>query len=135
MGAASVLALALVVLALAVAGLLRRALTTDEDALLVERVDEVRSLIEAGSLTSVLDPLGPESPQVQVVDSSGAVVAAATVRAVGATTGQMRATTTAERGEHSFPAPLHGHHCFRDISMKPSRFGIRTCGNVCAFIT
>jgi signal transduction histidine kinase len=74
-GASLVLALALVVVALAAAGLLRRALTTDEDALLVERVDEVESLIEVGSLTSVLDPPGPESPQVQVVDSSGAVVA------------------------------------------------------------
>ena len=72
-GASLVLALALVVVALAAAGLLRRALTTDEDALLVERVDEVESLIEAGSLTSVLDPPGPESPQVQVVDASGAV--------------------------------------------------------------
>ncbi|MGZ4723114.1 MAG: sensor histidine kinase [Ilumatobacteraceae bacterium] len=73
--ASVVLALALVVGALAAAGQLRRALASDEASLLDDRVDEVEVLVRAGALTSVLAPTGREVGQVQVVDSSGTVVA------------------------------------------------------------
>lgn len=74
-GASFVLAIALVVGAFAAAGLLRRALASDAESLLVDRVDEVEALVHAGLLTRVLAPTGREVGQVQVVDSSGAVVA------------------------------------------------------------
>jgi signal transduction histidine kinase len=70
-----VLALALVIGALAAAGQLRRALSSDEDSLLDDRVDEVESLIREGVLSAVLAPTGREVGQVQVVDATGAVVA------------------------------------------------------------
>ncbi|MEP7111811.1 MAG: ATP-binding protein [Ilumatobacteraceae bacterium] len=74
-GASLVLAVALVVGAFAAAGLLRRALTSDAQSLLVDRVDEVEALISEGILSRLLQPTGREVGQVQVVDSSGSVVA------------------------------------------------------------
>ena len=73
--ASLVLALALVIGALAAAGQLRRALASDADSLLDDRVDEVESLIREGLLSAVLAPTGREVGQVQVVDAAGAVVA------------------------------------------------------------
>lgn len=69
------LAVALVVGAFAAAGLLRRALTSDAQSLLVDRVDEVEALISEGILSRLLEPTGREVGQVQVVDSAGGVVA------------------------------------------------------------
>ncbi len=74
-GASLVLAVALVVGALAAAGLLRRALSSDARSLLVDRVDEVQTQIADGLLTRVLPATGREVGQVQVVDASGQVVA------------------------------------------------------------
>jgi signal transduction histidine kinase len=74
-GASFVLAVALAVGAFAAAGLLRRALASDAESLLVDRVNEVDALIHAGLLRGVLAPTGREIGQVQVVDSSGRVVA------------------------------------------------------------
>jgi signal transduction histidine kinase len=74
-GASFVLAVALAVGAFAAAGLLRRALASDAESLLVDRVNEVDALIQAGLLRAVLAPTGREIGQVQVVDSSGRVVA------------------------------------------------------------
>lgn len=70
------LAVALVVAALASAVLLRRAIDSDTQSLLVDRIDEVQSLINAGFLSPVLAPTGREVGQVQVIDASGNVVAA-----------------------------------------------------------
>ena len=74
-GASLVLAVALVVGALAAAGLLRRALSSDARSLLLDRVDEVQTQIEDGLLTRVLPATGREVGQVQVVDAAGQVVA------------------------------------------------------------
>ena len=74
-GASLVLAVALVVGALAAAGLLRRALSSDARSLLVDRVDEVQTQIADGLLTRVLPATGREVGQVQVVDAAGQVVA------------------------------------------------------------
>ena len=74
-GASLVLAIALAVGAFAAAGLLRRALASDAESQLVDRVDEVDAQIHAGLLTRVLLPTGREVGQVQVVDASGGVVA------------------------------------------------------------
>ena len=74
-GASFVLAVALAVGAFAAAGLVRRALTSNAESLLIDRVDEVETLIHAGLLSRVLAPTGREVGQVQVVDSSGGVVA------------------------------------------------------------
>ncbi|MEO8267070.1 MAG: ATP-binding protein [Ilumatobacteraceae bacterium] len=74
-GASLVLAVALVVGALAAAGLLRRALSSDAQSLLVDRVDEVQTQIADGLLTRVLPATGREVGQVQVVDAAGEVVA------------------------------------------------------------
>ncbi|MEO7371075.1 MAG: hypothetical protein ABIZ69_09440, partial [Ilumatobacteraceae bacterium] len=70
-----VLAAALVVGALAAAGLLRRALASDAESQLVDRVDEVQTLINDGFLNQVLPATGREIGQVQVIDASGRVVA------------------------------------------------------------
>jgi signal transduction histidine kinase len=75
LGASLVLALALVVGAVAAANLLRRALASDAESQLIDRVDEVQSLISDGLLTRVLAPTGREVGQVQVLDASGGVVA------------------------------------------------------------
>ncbi|MEP7045836.1 MAG: ATP-binding protein [Ilumatobacteraceae bacterium] len=74
-GASLVLAAALVVGALAAAGLLRRALASDAESQLVDRVDEVQTLINDGFLNQVLPATGREIGQVQVIDASGRVVA------------------------------------------------------------
>ena len=52
-GASLVLGVALVVAGLASAGLLRRALTSDAETPLVDRADEIESLIASGQLTAV----------------------------------------------------------------------------------
>ena len=75
-GASLVLAVALVVAALASAGLLRRALTFDAETSLVDRADQIESLIAHGQLTSVLDRAGYDLAQAIVVDASGQLVAA-----------------------------------------------------------
>ncbi|MEY2552694.1 MAG: hypothetical protein QOC57_554 [Ilumatobacteraceae bacterium] len=73
--ASLVLAVALLVTALSAAGLLRRALASDAESELVDRVNVVESLIQAGVLSAVLAPTGHDVGQVQVVDSAGDVVA------------------------------------------------------------
>lgn len=84
----------------------------------------MKSVIVACMLASLMPGVCLAQSPVGVVagvvrDPSGAVVAAATVRAVSATTGQMRATTTAERGEYSFPALLPGQY---QISVEAAGF-------------
>ena len=74
-GASLVLAVALVVGALAAAGLLQRALSSDAQSLLIDRVDEVETLIADGLLSRLLPPTGREVGQVQVVDAAGQVEA------------------------------------------------------------
>lgn len=74
-GATLVLALALVVGAVAAANLLRRALASDAESVLIDRIDEVHTLITDGALPRVLQPTGREVGQVQVIDSAGGVVA------------------------------------------------------------
>ncbi len=74
-GASLVLAVALLVGALAAAGLLRRALSSDAQSLLVDRVDEVQTQIADGLLARVFPATGREVGQVQVVDAAGRVVA------------------------------------------------------------
>jgi signal transduction histidine kinase len=74
-GASLVLAVALLVGALAAAGLLKRALASDAESTLVDRVDEVEALIAHNFLTPVLAPTGREVGQIQVVNSEGDVVA------------------------------------------------------------
>jgi signal transduction histidine kinase len=74
-GASLVLAVALLVGALAAAGLLKRALASDAESTLVDRVDEVQILIAHDSLPRVLEPTGREVGQIQVVDAAGDVVA------------------------------------------------------------
>ena len=69
------LAAALLVGAFAAAGLLRRALASDAQSLLVDRVEGVETLISSGLLSPVLASTGREVGQVQVVDASGNVVA------------------------------------------------------------
>ncbi len=76
LGASAILVGALVLAALASAGLLRRALTNDVEAGLTDRVDQVEALLRSGELSQVLPPSGREVGQVQVVDERGAVVAA-----------------------------------------------------------
>ena len=74
-GASLVLAVALVVGALAAAGLLRGALSSDVQSLLVDRVDEVQTQIAEGLLTRLLPSTGREVGQVQVIDAADRVVA------------------------------------------------------------
>jgi signal transduction histidine kinase len=74
-GASLILAVALIVGALAASNLLRHALASDAESQLVDRVDEVESLIENRLLTRVLKPTGREVGQVQVLDAQGGVVA------------------------------------------------------------
>jgi signal transduction histidine kinase len=75
-GASLVLAVALLVGALAAAGLLRRALASDAESTLVDRVDEVQILIAHDSLSPFLPPTGREVGQIQVVNAAGDVVSA-----------------------------------------------------------
>ena len=74
--AVGLIALVLVVGALALAGLLRRALEQDTEALLRQQIDEVQSLAASGSLPTVLDAKGREIGQIQVYDEAGNLVAA-----------------------------------------------------------
>jgi signal transduction histidine kinase len=69
------LALALVVGAVAAANLLRRALASQAESQVVNRVDEVEALINEGLISRVLAPTSREIVQVQVLDASGGVVA------------------------------------------------------------
>jgi signal transduction histidine kinase len=69
------LALALIVGALATANLLRRALASNAETQLVDRVDEVQTLIDRRLLTRILAPTGREVGQVQIIAASGDVVA------------------------------------------------------------
>jgi signal transduction histidine kinase len=73
-GATATLALALLIAALTVAGLLRRSIENESTALLIDRIEAVESLISSGDLPDVLEPTGREIGQVQVVDSTGTVV-------------------------------------------------------------
>jgi signal transduction histidine kinase len=74
-GASLVLALALVVGAVAAANLLRRALASQAETQVINRVDEVEALINEGLTSRVLAPTAREIVQVQVLDASGGVVA------------------------------------------------------------
>jgi signal transduction histidine kinase len=73
-GASAILALALLITALTVAGLLRRSIENESTAVLIDRIDAVASLIATGDLPAVLEPTGREIGQVQVVDGNGVVV-------------------------------------------------------------
>ena len=76
LGASAILVGALVLAALASAGLVQRALTNDVEGSLTDRVEQVDALLRSGQLPEVLSPSGREVGQVQVIDDSGAVVAA-----------------------------------------------------------
>ena len=73
--ATAILIGALVIGALASAGLVRRSLTHDIDATLTVRVDQVEALVRSGALPTILEPSGSEVGQVQVIDASGSVLA------------------------------------------------------------
>jgi len=73
-GATAILALALLITAMTVAGLLRRSIESDSTNLLLDRVDAVESLAVTNSLPDVLEPTGREVGQVQVLDQNGVVV-------------------------------------------------------------
>ena len=75
LGASLLLGLALTVTTLAAAGLMRRALTADEDAVLTDRADEVTDLIDTGLLSPVLESAGQQVGQVEVIDAAGRIVA------------------------------------------------------------
>lgn len=73
-GASLTLALTVVVVLLAAAGLLRRQLTAGEDEVLAARLDEIEALIESGSLTPELEISTPVDHAL-VVTATGDVVA------------------------------------------------------------
>jgi signal transduction histidine kinase len=73
-GATAIVAVALVVASLAVTGLLRRSMAADTESLLNARVDAVQELIARGELPTILESTGREVGQVQVIDSTGAIV-------------------------------------------------------------
>ncbi|MGZ4806162.1 MAG: hypothetical protein ACXV5U_07240, partial [Ilumatobacteraceae bacterium] len=75
LGATVTLTIILAVVAFAGAALLRRALAGEAQSLLLDRVDEVQSLINDGLLSPVLAPTGRDVDQVQVIDIGGNVVA------------------------------------------------------------
>ncbi len=75
LGASLVLALALGVGAVAAANLLRRALASQAESQVINRVDEVEAMINNGVIARVLAPTAREIVQVQVLDASGGVVA------------------------------------------------------------
>ena len=70
------LATALVVAALALAGWTRRSLESDVRAALNDQVRETRLLVEQAELPGVLEAVGERTGQVQVIDSSSSVIAA-----------------------------------------------------------
>ncbi|MGD9704300.1 MAG: sensor histidine kinase [Acidimicrobiia bacterium] len=69
------IALALVAAAVSASVLVRRSLSSNYEALLLDRVDEVELLIANGLLTAVIEPTGRETGQVQVIDAAGDVIA------------------------------------------------------------
>jgi len=73
-GATVILAIALAIGSIASAVLLQRALASDAQSQLIDRVDEVQGLIASG-LPPLLAPTGLQTGQIQVVDSSHNVVA------------------------------------------------------------
>ncbi len=73
-GATAIVAVAFVILSLAVTGLLRRSIASDTESLLVARVDAVEDLIVRDDLPTVLESTGREVGQIQVIDSTGAIV-------------------------------------------------------------
>lgn len=73
-GATAVLALALLITALTVTGLLRGSIDRDSTNLLLDRVDAVESLVLTDALPEVLEPTGREVGQVQVIDQYGVVI-------------------------------------------------------------
>jgi len=74
-GATVILAIALAIGSIASAVLLQRALTSDAQSQLIDRVDEVEGLIASGLPSRLLAATGFQTGQVQVVDSSHTVVA------------------------------------------------------------
>ncbi|MCU1365572.1 MAG: putative two-component system sensor kinase [Ilumatobacteraceae bacterium] len=76
--AGGLIAVVLVVGAIAVAGLLRRALEEDTQALLNQQIDEVAALAQSGELPEDLQAKGREIGQIQVYDASHHLVAATT---------------------------------------------------------
>lgn len=73
-GATAILSFALLLVALGVAGLLRRSIEYDTRALLTERVIAVAAQINDGDLSDTLESTGREIGQVQVIDAEGDVV-------------------------------------------------------------
>src|SRR4051812_37007187 len=74
-GATVILAIALVIGSIASALLLQRALASDAQSQLVDRVDEVQTLIQSGFPPRLLAATGFQTGQVQVVDSTRTVIA------------------------------------------------------------
>jgi signal transduction histidine kinase len=74
-GAISAIAVTLVVTVMTTSGLLRRSLTNDTESVLADRIDGIEALAADGSLPAVLDVSGHEIGQLEVIDSSGVVVA------------------------------------------------------------
>ncbi len=74
--AGGLIAAVLIIGAVALAGLLRRALEQDTQALLNQQMDEVVNLAVAGELPRLLVATGREIGQLQVYDSQGTLIAA-----------------------------------------------------------
>ena len=74
--AGGLIAAVLIVGALALAGLLRRALEQDTQDLLNQQIDEVAALAAAGDLPEVLQAKGREIGQIQVYDAEHRLIAA-----------------------------------------------------------
>lgn len=74
-GAALAIAVVLVVTVMTASGLLRRSLTNDTETLLADRIDGVEALAADGSVPAVLDATGHEVGQLEVIDSSGVLIA------------------------------------------------------------
>lgn len=75
-GATAVLTVALLVAAVTMAALLRRALLSDIDTELTDRVNEIQDLIGNNTLQPSLPAIGRSIGQVQVIDANDTVVAA-----------------------------------------------------------
>lgn len=74
LGATAVLSFALLLVALGVAGLLRRSIEYDTRTLLTGRLNAVASLVVDGKITDTLESTGREVGQIQVIDANGIVV-------------------------------------------------------------
>ena len=68
--------LTLLAAAIVASRVLARSVEADGDAILVDQVDEVELLIRDGRLAEQIEAIGEETGQLQVVDASGAVIAA-----------------------------------------------------------